>query len=217
MYRGLDAYCSGCGKPRSLLSGTSLTHAGKPARLAGGVVHAFGWIVLVVGLGVAALVGLLLTPLFGATTGAVTGGIFALLTLLAFAVVRRGGRHLESSGDATRDRRREQALLALAANRGGRVQALEAAPVLDVSLEEADQILTRIAKTQPYDVAVELGDEGEIFYVFKQVPAGQLAAPGPVGVRVAGAPAPAAAPPAAEALVAEEAAATAEADARARR
>ncbi|NUO47977.1 MAG: hypothetical protein HOV80_03880, partial [Polyangiaceae bacterium] len=63
---------------------------------------------------------------------------------------------------------REQALAALAANRGGRLQAYEAASALDVTVDEADKFLTSLAKTKPDEVDVEIGDQGEIFYAFTQ-------------------------------------------------
>jgi hypothetical protein len=148
-----------------VLSGDSLTHAGKPAHVAGAVLHAFGWLLLVLGLGFSAIMGLIVA-LFSATAGLVTFGVFGGLSLLLFLLARYGKKRLESEGDVERTKRREQALFALAANHGGRLQAYEAASALDVTVDEADQLLTGLAKRKPEQVDVEIGDQGEIFYAF---------------------------------------------------
>lgn len=167
VYRGVRAYCAACGRPRGVLSGASLTHAGKPAHVAGAVLHAFGWLLLVLGLGFSALMGLFMW-LFSGTAALVTFGIFGTLSIALFLLARFGKKKLELEGDTERDKRRQQALAALAANRGGRLQAYEAASALDVSVDEADKILTSLAKTKPDEVDVEIGDQGEIFYAFTQ-------------------------------------------------
>lgn len=165
VYRGVRAYCAACGRPRGVLSGASLTHAGKPAHVAGAVLHAFGWLLLLLGLGFSALMALFMT-LFSVTAGLVTFGIFGGLSLAVFLLARYGKKKLESEGDTERSKRREQALYALAANHGGRLQAYEAASALDVTVDQADEILTSLAKTKPDEVDVEIGDQGEIFYAF---------------------------------------------------
>lgn len=165
IYRGMKAYCAACGAPRGVLSGASLTHAGKPAHVAGAVVHAFGWLLFVLGLGFAAIVGLLFA-LLSATAGLVIGGFFALLSLTVFLLARYGKKRLESEGEEARELRREQALYALAATHGGRLQAYEAAAALDMTVKDADDLLTRLAKQRPEQVDVEIGDQGEVFYEF---------------------------------------------------
>jgi hypothetical protein len=169
-----------------------LTHAGKPAHVAGAVLHAFGWLLFLVGLGFSALLALFMT-LFSVTAGLVTFGIFGGLSLAVFLLARYGKNKLESEGDTERSKRREQALYALAANHGGRLQAYEAASALEVTVDQADQILTSLAKTKPDEVDVEIGDQGEIFYAFTRQPfavGGAYVAysavwGGPGGVRVA--------------------------------
>ena len=165
VYRGVRAFCAGCGQPRTVLTGASLTHAGKPAHVAGAVVHAFGWLLFLLGLGFSLVIGLIVA-IFSATAGLVTGGVFAALSLAVFLLARYGKRRLESEGDEAVARRREQALFALAPNRGGRLQAFEAATALDMTVEDADAVLTRMAKQRPDDVDVEIGDQGEVFYEF---------------------------------------------------
>jgi hypothetical protein len=172
VYRGVQAFCSACGRPRSVLSGASLTHAGKPARIGGAVVQAFGWAALVLGLFVALLLGGVvaaagaLTGLFAATAGWVVGGLTALLTIITFWALRRGGKKLEEHGDETLEQRREQAIFALAANHGGVLQAEQVARVIDVPVEQADELLTRFAKERQNEVGLEVGEHGELFYTF---------------------------------------------------
>lgn len=192
IYRGIHAYCSACGAPRTVLSGASLTHAGKPSRFGATVAKAFGAATLAFGLFVALLLGLLIS-LASTTAGLIVGGSVAFLTLAAALLFRAGGKSLEKSGEQAQESRRIQALFALAQTRGGRVQAADAARSLQVSLDEADRLLTQLAKTQPDTVGVDVGDQGEIFYVFK---GGNAVAPAPMGYAYAHpAPAPVYAPP----------------------
>lgn len=165
VYRGIKAYCAACGRPRGVLSGASLTHAGKPAHVAGAVVHAFGWLLFVLGLGFAAIIGLLFA-LLSATAGLVIGGFFALLSLTVFLLARYGKKRLENESEEAKTLRRQQALYALAATHGGRLQAYEAAAALDMTVKDADDLLTRMAKMRPEEVDVEIGEQGEVFYEF---------------------------------------------------
>lgn len=165
VYRGIKAYCAACGRPRGVLSGASLTHAGKPAHVAGAVVQAFGWLLFVLGLGFAAVVGLLFA-LLSATAGLVIGGFFAVLSLAVFLLSRYGKKRLESESAEAKTMRREQALHALAATHGGRLQAYEAAAALDMTVKDADDLLTQMAKMRPEEVDVEIGEQGEVFYEF---------------------------------------------------
>ena len=119
VYRGLTATCSACGRPRVPLTGASLTHAGKPARLGGAVLGAFGWVALFFGLVFSTLLGLLVYAIFTATAGFVVGGILALLSAGFFWGVRRGGQALEQTGEELRQKRAVEALGALAVAQGG--------------------------------------------------------------------------------------------------
>jgi hypothetical protein len=166
VYRGLTATCSACGRARVPLTGASLTHAGKPARLGGAVLGAFGWVALFFGLVFSTLLGLLVYAIFTATAGLVVGGIFALLSAGFFWGVRRGGQALEQTGEELRQRRAVEALTSLATAQGGVVTAAAAGRALDMALEEADALLTKLAKTKPDEVEVEVSDRGEVLYVF---------------------------------------------------
>lgn len=157
-----------------VLSAASLTHAGQPSAVGGSIVRAFGWATLLVGLMVSLGIGLFLA-LFSATVGLVVGGFLALIALVAFLLLNRGGKSLEAQGQKTRENRREQALEALAFNRGGTLQAAEAASALDLSVDEADGFLTHLAKQHPDLVGVDVGEQGEVFYTFfKVVPVGAV-------------------------------------------
>lgn len=171
VYRGIRAYCAACGGPRTVLSGASLTHAGKPSAIGGTVVRAFGWATLAVGLFFAAVLGLIAT-IFSGTAGAIIGFGLAGFALVVFLVLRSGGKQLEQSGKDARDARRKQALFALAQNRGGRVQARDAAGALEMSIEAADEYLTTMAKQQPDVVGVDIGDQGEVYYLFRAIAEG---------------------------------------------
>lgn len=166
VYRGLTATCSACGRPRVPLTGASLTHAGKPARLGGAVLGALGWVALFFGLVFSTLIGLLVYAIFTATAGFVVGGILALLSAGFFWGVRRGGQALEQTGEELRHKRAVEALTALATAQGGVVTAQAAGRALDVPVEEADALLTQLAKTKPDEVEVEVSDRGEVLYAF---------------------------------------------------
>lgn len=148
------------------LTGASLTHAGKPARLGGAVLGAFGWVALFFGLVFSTLIGLLVYAIFTATAGFVVGGILALLSAGFFWGVRRGGQALEQTGEELRQKRAVEALGALAVAQGGVVTAQAAGRALDVPVEEADALLTQLAKTRPDEVEVEVSERGEVLYVF---------------------------------------------------
>jgi hypothetical protein len=135
-------------------------------------VQAFGWALLGVGLFISLAIGLLLS-LFSTASALIVGGLLALFSVVTFLLVRTGGKKLEASGEEAQEQRREQALFALAHNRGGMLQAVDAARVLDLTESDADGFLTRMAKQKPDIVNVDIGEQGEVFYTFlKIVPAG---------------------------------------------
>ncbi|NUP11152.1 MAG: hypothetical protein HOW73_34335 [Polyangiaceae bacterium] len=174
VYRGLRATCAACGAPRVIFSGTSLTHAGKPSSVGASVVHAFGWVTLLAGLFIALIVGLFFS-LFSTTTGLIFGGTLAAFSIIVALLLRSGGKKLEEDSKEAQLARRKQALFALAQNRGGVLQASEAAAALDLSVEEADGFLTDMAKQRPDVVGVDIGEQGEVFYTFASLgPAGGM-------------------------------------------
>jgi hypothetical protein len=65
--------------------------------------------------------------------------------------------------------------LALANTRNGVVQAWEVAQALQVTPQEADAILTRLAKENPDHVSVDIDDHGNVLYRFPSQHWGGLA------------------------------------------
>jgi hypothetical protein len=169
VYRGVTAVCAACGRPRPVLSASSVTYAGKGARVGASVVRAFGWVGLVFGLFVSLLLGLLVGLFTTAVSGLVTFGVFALFTAFVFWLVRRGGKALDETGQEALEARQDQALFALAATHGGRVHPMQAAAALDMTVEQADAVLTRLNRARPLEVEVELTDDGQIFYSFTRL------------------------------------------------
>jgi hypothetical protein len=166
----MTARCVACGHLRAPWSAGSVTYAGKPARVGGLVARVFGWGVLGVGLALALVVGLLAAWIFPGTPAPwLVGGATALLALLLGVPLVLGGKKLDATGEETETGTRMQALFALAANRGGALRAHEAGAALGVSAEEADALLTRLAKQRPDDVTLDVTDAGEVVYGFPQV------------------------------------------------
>ena len=116
----------------------------------------------VVGLALVILYGLVMTGLFFLTKSLV-------LVLVIGIVLVRSGRSLSSSGVEAARTTREQALLAVAAHRGA-VTAVEAARALGVGTAEADAMLTTLAKRDPDRVAVDVDDQGVVWYRVSAAP-----------------------------------------------
>jgi hypothetical protein len=170
VYRGLTAYCSACGAPRLPLTSSSVTHAGKPSKVGGTVARVFGWLVLAGGLGLALLLGLGLFLLFpeGIAWLVVSAPIATLTALFSFLLLK-SGRGLQQLGEGEQKSARSRAIFALAQNRGGMVTANDVAQSLDIRPEEADALLTEMAKTTPDQVTLEMDDAGGIYYRFPQL------------------------------------------------
>jgi hypothetical protein len=166
VYRGIAAYCAACGAPRAPLAASALQLAGQTSKVGGTVARVLGWVVLVVGLsialGLATLALLIFTPLTAAAVGVPTA-----LASLAFAMLLlRSGRGLQQMGTGEQKDARTKAIFALAQNRGGVTTAWDVAQALDMRLEEADGLLTELAKTMPDRVSLELDDAGGIYFRF---------------------------------------------------
>ncbi|WP_197041579.1 hypothetical protein [Chondromyces apiculatus] len=149
------------------LSGKAVDLAGKPSKVGGTVAGVLGWVVLILGLSLALLFGLLLAWIFPATIAPwVVSLPIAFGSVATSLLLLLGGRKLREHGTAAERDARGQALFAVAQNRGGTVTARDAAGALSVSVEQADALLTDLAKTRPEEVGVEVSDQGEILYVF---------------------------------------------------
>jgi len=165
VYRGLMAYCTSCGAPRMPLASASLTFAGKPEKVGGLLTRGAGWLVLVGGWFVALLVfGLLAAAAARPEIGAAVGGPIALASSLLGWLLLRGGRAIHASGATAEREMRVRALMALAAHRGGSVQARDAADMLEIPYADADQLLTDLAKREPGRVRVDLDDSGGVHF-----------------------------------------------------
>jgi len=193
VHRGLAAYCTACGRPRMPLSGTTVNMAGKPSKVGGVLASVLGWAVLIGGGTLAVVLALLLGSLFPGTPAPWIVGLPIGIASLSFALLLLfGGRKLRESGVAAERDAQTQAVLSLAANRRGTLVARDVASALDIPVEEADALLTTLAKSGSEQVEVEIGERGEIFYVFPEHARGSRArfgTPATPGVRVDARPA----------------------------
>lgn len=164
VYRGVVPTCTACGALRAPLSSASVNMAGKPSRVGGTFAVVLGWTVLAMGGSVTLGVLLLLGLAFSWWAGALAIGLpMALVTLVSGIVLVKSGRSLQASGEDAERATRVQALLAMAAQRGA-VTAREAAQALGTSVADADAMLTELAKREPDRVAVDVDDQGVLWY-----------------------------------------------------
>ena len=177
VYRGVNAFCTACGAPRSVLANTSVNLAGQPSKVGGQVTRVFGWITLIVGT-------LLAAGTFAACSAIVGGGAAAPFVLaIPLAIVSwvlsyfllKGGKSLEKSGDDRQKATRTQAVFALANTRGGMVTPADLAMSIGISPKEADDVLTAMAKESPDHVSIEVDDNGTIYYRFAAAHWGAIA------------------------------------------
>ena len=158
------AYCSACGAPRLPLTGEVLELAGKGERVGGLLAQLTGWAVLIGGLGFASLVAALVALFAGATAAAVAGLPALVGTVVLFFALQKGGSSLRAQGSAAQEEAWTRAVTARAAHRGGALRPEEAASLLRVPVDVADRFLTRLAKSRPDLLTLELDDAGGYFY-----------------------------------------------------
>jgi hypothetical protein len=176
--RGMRAYCTACGAPRSLLDDTPVNVAGKPARIGGVAASVLGWITLVGGLLLSFTVGALIQAftapgIVGYLIGSFLGG-FALLFGVLFLL---GGRALRKTGTETEQSAHEQAALALGRRKGGSVTPAELARAIRIPEPEADALLTAMCKRGDGRVSLEVDDDGTLRYFIDEGPR-RIATPG---------------------------------------
>ena len=193
VYRGAMAYCTACGRPRVPLTGEGLNLAGQPAKVGGSVARVFGWIVLAMGLITALLTGALFQAIFPAGVfGYILGTLIGAVSVLFGWLLLSGGKSLHKSGTEKERFTREQAIFALARNRGGMLSTMDVSQALNLPLPAADALMTTYAKEDPDRVRLEVDDAGSIYYVFPEIalppPAGSVRVEAG-GVRVAEPPA----------------------------
>jgi hypothetical protein len=189
VYRGVLPYCTACGALRAPLSSPSVNLAGKPSRVGGTFARVVGWLVLLCGGSLALAVALLALALGAPGVGLAIAIPIAVVVLVLGIALVRSGRSLNDSGLQARQTTRDQALLAMAAHRGA-VTAVEAARVLGISTAEADTLLTALAKREPERVAVDVDDEGILWYRVSAAPGQPIprvrVVDGGAGPRIAG-------------------------------
>ncbi len=122
-----------------------------------------GWLMLLGGVGFALGLGLLVYALSTITVALAFASPVVLVALVSAVALLRSGRLLTRSGAGRERTTHDQALLELAAHRGP-VTANEAARALGISADDADGILTDLAKREPDRVVVEFDDDGVIRY-----------------------------------------------------
>ncbi|MDP8998996.1 MAG: hypothetical protein M3O46_02680 [Myxococcota bacterium] len=137
--------------------------AGKPSRVGGAVASVAGAGILLVGLSIALGLGLLLYALVTVAVALAVALPIALVVLVTGIVLVRSGRLLSRSGSDKERTTHEHALLALAAHRGA-VTARDAARALGVDVAHADAMLTALAKGDPERLAVDIDEQGVIWY-----------------------------------------------------
>jgi hypothetical protein len=166
VYRGVVPYCTGCGALRAPLAAPSVNMAGKPHKVGGTVARVFGWLILVFGVVFALLLGLLTFAFSTATAALIVGLLLGVPTLAVSIALLKSGRSLEQSGAGAERATREQAAFALASHRGGFLTAAQVAEALAMRVDEADLLLTNMAKQQPDLVSLEIDDHGGIYFRF---------------------------------------------------
>jgi len=163
VYRGVVPQCTACGALRVPLSSPSVNMAGRPSRVGGTVAVVMGWLVLVFGGSIALGLGLLFGAFHLLALALALSLPVALASLfLGVGLVRRGGA-LSREGMLAEQRTAEQALLAVVAHRGS-ITAADAARALNVGVAQADAMLTGLAKREPDLLAVDVDDQGVIWY-----------------------------------------------------
>jgi hypothetical protein len=169
--RGMRAFCTACGAPRSLLDDTPVNVAGKPARIGGSVASVLGSVILIGGLLLAFTVGALLQALFAASiVGYVIGSFLGGLALLFGLLFLLGGRALRKTGTETEQSAHELAVFALARRKGGSVTPAELARAIRIPEAEADALLTTMCKRADGKVSLEVDDDGTLRYFIQETP-----------------------------------------------
>jgi hypothetical protein len=169
VYRGVFAYCTACDKPRPPFSAKALNMAGKPSKIGGTLGKVLGWGILLAGIGTAATLMLLFHFLAPASAMGYAVGIpLAIMSLIVGLAVLYGSSRLHRSGTDAERQARQQALYALAANRGGMLTAHDAARALGMTVAEVDTVLSDWVKTDSDLITVEVDEEGELFYMFSR-------------------------------------------------
>jgi hypothetical protein len=168
VYRGFNAFCTACGAPRIPLANASVNLAGQPSKVGGTITRVVGWVVLVLGTLLAAGTFAACSSIVGAATAApfVLSVPIAIVTWVLSYFILKGGKQLEQSGADLQKATRTQAVFALANTRGGLVTPADLARSIGITVKEADDHLTAMAKESPDHVTIDVDDNGTIYYRF---------------------------------------------------
>lgn len=170
VYRGVSAYCTACGAPRLPLTGTSVNLAGQPSKVGGTVARVFGWLILAAGwLAALTIMAVLQLVAPGGWAGYAIGAPIALIASIMAWALLRSGRQLKESGDAAEIATKNQAIFALAQTKNGVLTAWDVSRYLNVTPQEGDAILTKLAKESSDHVTIDVDDEGRILYRFPAI------------------------------------------------
>lgn len=170
MYRGVSAYCTACGAPRVPLTGASVNLAGQPSKVGGTVARVFGWIILSGGWLIALMimaVWQLVAP--GGWAGYAFGAPFAVVASIMAWALLRSGKQLHASGESTSLATKNQAIFALAQTKGGVLTPWDVSQYLNVTPQEGDAILTKLAKENSDQVTIDVDDDGKIHFRFPAI------------------------------------------------
>ena len=137
--------------------------------LGGALGKVLGYAIMIAGLFAAAAVVLLVYLIAPASAvGYVIGVPLAIISLLVGLAMLYGSHRLHRAGSEAEREARQQALYALAANRGGLLTPVDAARSLGLSVSDVDAVLSEWAKRDPDHVSLEVDEEGELFYLFSR-------------------------------------------------
>lgn len=166
--RGVRAYCTACGAPRSLIEDMPVNVAGQPSKIGGGVAAAAGLLVLFIGSLVSLTIGGVLQFLLP-PVGLWVGGFLGVVTLFMTAMFLWGGRILFQSGTESERGAQERAVWAIAQRHGGSVTTADLSRALSIPEADADAILTAMAKRQDGRVTLEVDDDGTLRYEVREL------------------------------------------------
>lgn len=165
--RGVEAFCTACGRRRMPFAQEALNLKGKSAKAGGTAARVLGMIVWIFGFFLATILGGSLQVLLpDMMLGLAVGGPIAFVTLLLGAFLFFGGRKLGQIGDATATAAQVRAIRGLARQRDGVVTAADVARHLDIPRERADALLTELAGHPDEDVGVDIDDHGQVLFLF---------------------------------------------------
>ena len=158
--RGVRAFCTACGAPRALLGSSAVNVAGKPMKVDGTAASVIGWIVLFVGSMLWSIAG----SAAAGTISLILGGFFVVISLVVALSLLLGGRKMQQTGEGDRRKVLEQGIFALAGKQRGSVTPRDVARQLAITDEEADALLTDLAKNPDGRVTLDIDDDGTLRY-----------------------------------------------------